>query len=309
MPRLAILCPGQGAQNADMFELACQDTDTREQFEQWDLPQYLGMPLAQILASRELIFRNRYAQVLLVAAAMAAWSSARKFLPAPALVMGYSIGELSAYAIAGSLTADDALSLAATRAQLMDQARSLTPDQGMASVTGLAHESLAAVLQQYGLHVAIAVGESSFIVGGLAAAITAALPDITGRGGEVSAIPVEIASHTPLMQAAVTGFQQALEASAFQAPRMAVMSGVNAELILRQDAALTHLSRQLTETIRWSDCMDACVEQGVSVALELGPGAALSRMLQKRHPDVICRSLQDFRSLAGLQAWVDRYCR
>ncbi|MES2104488.1 MAG: acyltransferase domain-containing protein [Pseudomonadota bacterium] len=309
MRRLAILCPGQGAQNADMFELACQDADTREQFEQWELPQYLGMPLAQILASRDLIFRNRYAQVLLVAAAMAAWSSVQKFLPAPALVMGYSIGELSAYAIAGSLTADDALSLAVTRAQLMDDACSLTPAQGMASVIGLMRETLAVVLQRHGLYIAIAVGESSFIVGGLAADIAAAVPDIASLGGEVSAIPVEIASHTPLMHAATAGFQRALEAGAFKAPHVAVMSGISAEPILRQDTARTHLSRQLTETIRWSDCMDACVEQGVSVALELGPGAALSRMLQKRHPGIICRSLQDFRSLAGLQDWVDRYCR
>jgi [acyl-carrier-protein] S-malonyltransferase len=52
--------------------------------------------------------------------------------------------------------------------------------------------------------------------------------------------------------------------------------------------------------------MDACVERGVTVALELGPGAALSRMLRERHPQLQCRSLADFRSLAGALAWLRR---
>jgi [acyl-carrier-protein] S-malonyltransferase len=85
-----------------------------------------------------------------------------------------------------------------------------------------------------------------------------------------------------------------------------VLSGITAEPITRADKAIAHLSRQIAETIVWKDCMDACAEAGVTVALELGPGAALSRMLQARHPQIACRSVADFRSLDGVRNWLVR---
>jgi [acyl-carrier-protein] S-malonyltransferase len=66
------------------------------------------------------------------------------------------------------------------------------------------------------------------------------------------------------------------------------------------------LSLQLAQAIQWSACMDAAAEAGVTVALELGPGAALSRMLQARHPQIACRSVSDFRTVEGILAWLDR---
>jgi [acyl-carrier-protein] S-malonyltransferase len=70
--------------------------------------------------------------------------------------------------------------------------------------------------------------------------------------------------------------------------------------------AIGDLSRQIAEPIRWKDCMDACAEAGATVALELGPGAALSRMLQARHPGIACRAVSEFRSLGGVRAWLER---
>ncbi|MFZ6645271.1 ACP S-malonyltransferase [Undibacterium sp. TJN25] len=308
MPRLAILCPGQGAQHAHMFELVCQDAQTREQLAQWDLPRYLDMPLQQLLDRPDLLFRNKYAQVVIVAAAMAAWTALQKFLPRPHLVMGYSIGEVSAYGIAGALTATETLALAGARAELMDQAKNRTPPQRMLAVSGVAPASVAGLLARHDLSVAIVTGEVNFIVGGLAASIDTAMPEIAALGGEVTSIPVEIASHTVLMQTAALPFQQVLAAAPFRDTVIPVISGTGAEPVVAKAVARERLLGQLTQTIRWSDCMDACVEQGVDVALELGPGAALSRMLQKRHPDIACRSLQDFRSLAGLADWLDRHC-
>ena len=77
--------------------------------------------------------------------------------------------------------------------------------------------------------------------------------------------------------------------------------------VLRKARAVETLSRQLSETIVWSDCMDAAAEAGMTVALELGPGAALARMLQARHPHIACRSVADFRSLDGIVAWLGRH--
>ena len=45
---------------------------------------------------------------------------------------------------------------------------------------------------------------------------------------------------------------------------------------------------------------------GVTIALELGPGAALSRMLRGRHPQIACRSVAEFRSIDGVLKWLER---
>jgi [acyl-carrier-protein] S-malonyltransferase len=70
--------------------------------------------------------------------------------------------------------------------------------------------------------------------------------------------------------------------------------------------AIEHLARQLAEPIRWMDCMDAIAEQGITAALELGPGSALSKMLSARHPRIECRSAADFRTLDGIRRWLER---
>jgi [acyl-carrier-protein] S-malonyltransferase len=104
----------------------------------------------------------------------------------------------------------------------------------------------------------------------------------------------------------VAPFAQALAAASFHEPACPVLSGIGADAVTSKARAVETLSRQLSETIVWSDCMDAAAEAGITVALELGPGAALARMLQARHPQIACRSVADFRSLDGIVAWVAR---
>ena len=42
----------------------------------------------------------------------------------------------------------------------------------------------------------------------------------------------------------------------------------------------------------------------MTAALELGPGNALATMTAAAHPGVNARSLDDFRSLAGVERWL-----
>lgn len=53
--------------------------------------------------------------------------------------------------------------------------------------------------------------------------------------------------------------------------------------------------------------MDAYPEADVTVALELGPGAALSLMLNVKHPQIARRAVDDFRSLTGVRKWLARH--
>lgn len=289
-----------------MFDLVRSDPAAAGLLQQWLQQVVVGLPLEQVLADDALLFSNRLAQPLIVAATVAAWSALQPLLPAPALVAGYSIGELSAYHVAGAISAPQAIRLAASRAALMDACLRAAAPQVLCAISGMAVRRLNPLLEPRNLYLAIETDADSCIVGGLARDMDLAATEIESLGGKIRRLPVTVASHTPLMDGAVEPFLQQLRQQFSADPQVPVLAGLSGQAVLKKEQAISVLSRQLAQTIRWSDCMDACVEQGVTAALELGPGAALSRMLQARHPQIACRSISEFRSLRGVASWLQR---
>jgi len=305
--RLALLCPGQGAQSLAMFDMARSDAATAALLDGWLAGAGLEQPLETILADPGLLFANRMAQPLIVAASLATWAALGSAAAQPAIVAGYSIGELTAYAVAGALAPGDAVRLARRRAGLMDACLQDAPRQALVAVSGIATGETAAIARVHGFHPAIDTAEDSLIVGGPLDAREALLQTVATASGRATALPVEVASHTPFMANAVAPFARLLREEGMRAPQAPVISGISAEPINTADKAIDHLSRQLAEPIRWREGMDALAEAGVAVALELGPGAALARMLGARHPNIACRSVADFRSLDGVRTWLEKH--
>lgn len=303
--RLALLCPGQGAQGRAMFELARADSAAGALLDTMIAQAGLDAPVDAVLADDTLLFANRHAQPLVVAATLANWKALERDLPAPAIVAGYSIGEVAAYAVAGALAPGAAVALARVRAGLMDASLGATPHQALVPVSGLPLDAIEALVRQHGFHVAIVTGDDSLIAGGRADRAAGLAAALAAAGARSSLLPVAVASHTPFMAGAVAPLAAALR-QALSDPQVPVLSGISGERITRRDKAVEHLSRQVAEPVLWRECMDALVESGITVALELGPGAGLSRMLQARHPGIATRSVADFRSLDGVRAWLAR---
>ncbi|RSZ61025.1 acyltransferase domain-containing protein [Massilia atriviolacea] len=292
---LFILCSGQGGQHAGMFDLARSDR--------------AGAALldaAGIALDPATMFDNLVAQPAIVTAALAAWEALRARLPAPVLAAGYSIGEVAAWSVAGSLSPLDAIALSRVRAAAMDQAALAGPPHGLAAISGLPVDQAAALAADHGYEIAIVNGYDACIAGGLADNLAALGQAVQAEGAKLQRLPVAVASHTSLMAPARAPFDAALEALLFAPPACPVLGGVSALALHTKAQAMDELSRQMVQAIRWSDCMDAAAEAGVTVALELGPGSALSRMMQARHPQIACRSVADFRSIDGIAAWVER---
>jgi [acyl-carrier-protein] S-malonyltransferase len=303
--RLAILCPGQGAQNAAMFDLPCSQPGALGRVEGW-LAGAGGpvahMPLAALLAHPSAMFDNRCAQPLVVAASLAAWSALAPRLPRPSLVAGYSVGEISAYAVAGVFALDGAVALAAQRADIMSETARTTGDQGMLAIGGIAPAMLADMAARAGCEVAIRLPAGA-VIGGLAANLATFEALARQAGASVTQLPINIASHTGCLRDAVGPLRDLFGAQA-GAPSLPLLAGILGDLVHDAGQAADLLARQAAEPIAWADCLDAMAELRIDVALELGPGSALTRMLRERHPRIACRSLADFRSLDGVVAWV-----
>lgn len=322
--RLLLLCPGQGNQHPHMFDLARTSAAASALLDRLalraplaglstlaasapaDADQNLPQPGGNAMHTVDTMHANRNAQPLIVAATLGMWEAIREFAPQPALVAGYSIGELSAHGVAGAIDADTAIALAARRAQLMDECLQARPGQALLAMSGLAPSRIGALLADVDFYMSIETGDDSCVAGGPAAAVEALERAVVSAGGRGTRLAVEVASHTPYMAAAVAPFAAALRLAPFHTPAAPVLAGISGAAVEGKAQAVDLLSRQLSETIRWTACMDAAAEAGITYALELGPGAALSRMMQARHPHINTRSVADFRTLDGIRKWLGR---
>ena len=299
--RLAVLCPGQGHQHPGMLELVASNADARAVFD--EAAEALGTHPLDWLHDAATMVRNRIAQPLICIAQLAAWRAIAARMPRPGAFAGYSVGELAAYGCAGALGAHDLARLARARARAMDHACHGRPGK-MAALRGLSRRELEALCNEEGAWPAIVVDDAAVVVGGSADAIDRLMAIARSQGAHVQRLPVEIAAHTPLLAEAVAPFRAALEASPLRDAQIPVLAGIDGSLVTRRADAIDSLSRQVAQTIDWSRVLLTLEERGCRIFLELGPGAALSRMIRDRFRDVDARSLDDFRSLDGALAWV-----
>jgi [acyl-carrier-protein] S-malonyltransferase len=300
MSGLAILCPGQGGQHPAMLALPASTPGGAAALRRaaavlgWD-------PVAR--AGEADAFANAVAQPLVCAAEVATFEALRAALPAPRAVLGYSLGELAAYACAGALEPGEAVALAVSRAAAMDAAA--PPGAGLVALRGLSPARAGALAAAAGAEVAIVNGPDHVVLGGPAAALAAVEARAAAAGGTAIRLPVGVPAHTTLLRPAVAPFAAALAASPLRDPRIPVLAGTTALPVRTRAEAIAALSAALAAPIAWASCVAAAAELGCRVFLELGPGGALARMAAELLPDAAVRSVADFRSVEGVARWVE----
>jgi len=303
---LAILCSGQGSQHPAMLDMIADHPVGNEVIKAGEAE--LGLSLRDALAQRDEIFRNAIAQPLICITQLAIWTVLRQDAPKPAAFCGYSVGELGAYACAGALDAAELARIAAARSELMDQASAVTHG-GLLALQGLRREEVVHLCAGQRAWIAIAIGADEFVIGGEDAALAKLSMEFLEHGAKLTRLKVGVASHTPLLGAAVQPFRALLNASSMTVPATPVVAGIDAAWVVRRETAIEKLSLQLDRTIEWASCLDMLYERGCRVFLELGPGRALARMMQARFDDVDARAVDDFRSLEGVSTWLAKHTR
>jgi [acyl-carrier-protein] S-malonyltransferase len=305
---LAILCSGQGGQHAGMFALTGACPAAQALFAQ--AATLLGHDPRSWVSSVETaaLHANRTAQLLCVLQALCAAAALENALPRQRCVAGYSVGEIAAWSVAGLFAPRDALVLTAARAEAMDAARHGV--QGMLFIRGLSRAVIEGLLAGQDAAIAIINPGDAFVVAGTHAALQS-IAAAAQRQGAARVIPVgvEIASHSPLMREASATFGTQLahvSVADTPTPGTRLFSGIDGAVVLHGPAAVRKLASQLSQPVQWAACLDACVEAGADAFLELGPGRALAEMAANAHPGVAARSVDEFKSLEGVRAWLAR---
>ncbi len=304
---LAIICPGQGSQTATMFALLQKRTEAVKILD--EASQQLGFDLDPIQDSCA-IHLNRIAQPLLCAYMLATWQVLEPLLKEqkPMLFLGYSVGEICAHILAGSISKQDALALCAKRAQLMDA--SAGSPQAMAAVRGLPRSDVDALCDAYQTEIAIINGPLHYVLGGRAKAVETLCGHVeTHLPGQVRRLRVTVASHTSLLASAAHAFSEVLANIEINKPLVPVLAGIDGSPVRQPDEVRRALVMQLSNPLQWECCLLTARERGATCFLELGPGNAMAQIARELLPDVPVRSIADFRSLEGAATWVQSHAK
>jgi [acyl-carrier-protein] S-malonyltransferase len=261
----------------------------------------LGADWRDRLALPDWAYANAVAQPLLTGLGVAAWQGLAPRLPTPAVVAGYSVGELAAFCVARVFDARTAMALAADRAAAMDRA-AVGIDTGLMSVQGLDRAAQRAACARYGIFLAIRLAADRAVLGACPSADCGRTRD-SADGVRCTRLAVGIASHTPLMSAAAIAFDARLSALTLSPPDSVLVCNHTGAPEHEPSRLKQWLARQVETPVLWDSCMDAIAERRVRCVLEVGPGNALTKSWRDRYPHIPARSVDEFRSVDAVARW------
>ena len=285
---LVIVAPGQGAQ-APGFLAPWLELPHFEDRLRW-LSACAGLDLVHYgtAADADTIRDTAIAQPLLVAAGLV---SALEIFPHPSdafhsvgATAGHSVGEITAAAGTGVISAEQAMVLVRERGRAMADAAALKPT-GMTAVLGGDPEEVAAALERHGLTAANANGAGQVVAAGTLEQLAALADDVPAKA---RLIPLSVAGafHTEHMAPAVDTLARYARAVSVHDPRTRLISNRDGAVVADGRDVLARIVSQVSNPVRWDLCMRTMGELGVTGVIEVPPAGTLTNLVKRSLPGV-----------------------
>jgi len=298
---IALLAPGQGSQTEGMLSSWLELPGAADRLSSWSTASGLDLARLGTAASTEEITDTAIAQPLIVAATLLAHEElTKRGLPADKelVVAGHSVGEIAAYAIAGVISADDAVALAATRGAEMANACANEPT-GMSAVLGGDEAEVLDRLEQLDLVAANRNAAGQIVAAGRLSALDKLAEDPPAKA-RVRALGVAGAFHTEFMASALDGYAAAVQNVSTAEPTITLLSNRDGQPVSSAGDAIEKLVAQLTRPVRWDLCSETLRQRNVTAIVEFPPAGALSGIAKRELRGVPTRAVKTPADLDGL---------
>ncbi|HEX7796547.1 MAG TPA: beta-ketoacyl synthase N-terminal-like domain-containing protein [Vicinamibacterales bacterium] len=195
----------------------------------------------------------------------------------PSAMIGHSIGEYVAACLAGVFSLEDALRIVCERGRLM---ASVPP--GVMMALGLEPDEVRRILPD-SLSLAAINAPNVSVVAGPADVAQGFMAELETRGIDVRLLHTSHAFHSAAMDPVLDAFSRSLQQIRLREPRVPYISNVTGTWMTSKDAIdPAYWAKHLRGTVRFSEGLQAVLEQPGVILLELGPGQTLTT-LARRH--------------------------
>lgn len=308
---LALVFPGQGSQRMGMFSaLVDQFPCIQETFS--IASQVLGYDLWALSqhGPEEKLAETEITQPLMLAAGVAIWQVWQSVGGLkPKLMAGHSLGEYTALVCAEAIDFEAAVEIVQLRGRYMQEA--VPVGQGaMLAVIGLSDEKILEICDHLTLPgsgkivTAANFNAPGQVVVGGHSELVEKVAELAKAAGAIKVVPVAMSapSHCELMRPAADALAIHLEKLSILPAQLPIVNNFNAQLTQDPGEIRAALIAQVCNPVRWTECIQKFVQEGIKYSFEAGPGKVLAGLSRRIDKSLVNKSLGN---LVGLNAAIE----
>lgn len=282
MGRIAFIFPGQGAQAVGMGQNVYENSEeARKVFDQ--ASEAVGLDLkALCFEENDDINITEFTQVCLLTTSVAIMEELKTRGISPDVAAGLSLGEYCALVAVDSMNYIDAAKAVRKRGIFMQE--EVPAGEGtMAAILGLDAAEIDKNIEEYDkVQVANYNCPGQIVISGETEQVKQAADKLKEAGAK-RAVLLNVSGpfHSSLLTGAGEKLQNVLDDLTIGKPQIPYVANVNASYVTEQEEIKPLLVKQVSNSVRWQQSVEAMVADGVDTFIEIGPGRTLAGFNKK----------------------------
>ncbi|RHT52879.1 [acyl-carrier-protein] S-malonyltransferase [Ruminococcus sp. AM29-26] len=302
MSKIAFVFPGQGAQYTGMAKDFYEKFPvSREVFEK--ASKVSGLDIKTLcFEENENLNITEYTQIAMLTAEIAILRAVEEAGIHSQVNAGLSLGEYGALAASGVMREEDAFAIVRKRGILMQEAY---PTGGaMSAILGTDAELIEKICEETPGIVSIANYNcpGQIVITGEEKAVLTAGEALKAAGAR-RVIPLKVSGpfHCELLKEAGKKLGEELEKIEIQTFAIPYVTNVTAQYVTESDHVKNLLVKQVSSSVRWQQCVEQMINDGVDTFIEIGPGKTLTGFLKKINRNVKALHIEKIEDLEAVR--------
>ena len=302
MSKIAFVFPGQGAQYTGMAKDFYEKFPvSREVFEK--ASKVSGLDIKTLcFEENENLNITEYTQIAMLTAEIAILRAVEEAGIHSQVNAGLSLGEYGALAASGVMREEDAFAIVRKRGILMQEAY---PTGGaMSAILGTDAELIEKICEETPGLVSIANYNcpGQIVITGEEKAVLTAGEALKAAGAR-RVIPLKVSGpfHCELLKEAGKKLGEELEKIEIQTFAIPYVTNVTAQYVTESDQVKNLLVKQVSSSVRWQQCVEQMINDGVDTFIEIGPGKTLTGFLKKINRNVKALHIEKIEDLEAVR--------